>query len=209
MKAVKPKQEAAMQETPTQATPEQLTPSIEAPKAAVPKPLNQKPLAPKPEAKRDHDPAIRILKIGTCSSTSSKSTLTYHLGANAESDIQIRVVGNSGGGFFSPEWIALATIQEALKQTPDGQATTSFSLRGIFRGKSVNTAGFLMAVLKHEGLVKHMQEKQRCYESVDPAAFIAKVEALIKSSVDLPAGDMVKPTAASEKQVSKGKLKAA
>jgi hypothetical protein len=214
MKTVKPKQESAIHEAPTQVTPEQVSPSTDgskpiAPTAAVPKPLNQKPLAQKPEAKQDHDPAIRILKIGTCSSTSGKSTLTYHLGANADSAIQIRVVDNSGGGFFSPEWIALATIQEALKQTPDDQAITSFSLRGIFRGKSVNTAGFLMAVLKHEGLVKHMQEKQRCYESVDPAAFIAQVEALIKSSVDLPAGEVTKPSVASKKPVARGKPNAA
>ena len=160
------------------------------------------------KAENNEAPAIRILKIGTCPSTSGKSTLKYHLGANAESAIQIRVVDNSGGGFFSQEWIALATIQEALKQTPDGQAITSFSLRGIFRGKSVNTAGFLMAVLKHEGLVKHMQEKQRCYEAVDPAHFIADVETLIKSPVDLPAGDIAKPSSASNKPVAKGNVKA-
>ena len=128
-------------------------------------------------------------------------------GGGHESAVQIRVVDNSGGGFFSQEWIALATIQEALKQTPDGQAITSFSLRGIFRGKSVNTAGFLMAVLKHEGLVKHMQEKQRCYESADPALFIANVEALIKTSADLPAGDIAKPSAASKKSAAKEKTK--
>lgn len=174
-------------------------------------PKHEEPL---PEAKCDpeitanHQPAIRILKIGTCKSVSGKSTLTYQVGCTAESAIQIRVVDNSGGGFFSQEWIALASIQEAMKQTPDDQAITSFSLRGIFRGKSVNTAGFVMAVLTHEGLVKHMAEKERCYESVDPAHFIADVETLIKSSVDLPAGDTAEASAASNKPVAKGKVKA-
>jgi hypothetical protein len=153
-------------------------------------------------------PAIRILKVGNCPSTSGKSTLTYHLGCTAESAIQIRVVDNSGGGFFSQEWIALASILEVLKRKPDDQPITSLVLQGIFRGKSVNTAGFVMAVLKHEGLVKPMQEKQRCYEPVDPAHFIAEVELLINTSADLPTVDLPQPAAASKKPVAKGKAKA-
>jgi len=218
MKVVKPEPEAAMTEipmteAPAQDMPEQVTPRIDGSKPIAPspgikgkaepkplnrKPLDAKPLVRKPEAKRDHGPAVRILKIGTCLSVSGKSTLTYHVGCTPESEIRLRISANSGGGFFSQEWISLASIQEALNRQPDGQAITSFSLRGLFRGKSVNTAGFVMAVLKHVGLVKHMKEKERCYESVDPAPFIAEMETLIKSAVDLP-------VAASKKPAVKGK----
>lgn len=53
------------------------------------------------------DSSIRIIKASTCPSLSGKSTLTYHIGCNSESDIQFRVVDNTGGGFFSKEWVSV------------------------------------------------------------------------------------------------------
>lgn len=134
-------------------------------------------------------PAVRIVKIGTCPSLSGKSTLTYHLGCTDKAEIQIRVVANSGGGFFSPEWIALNTVQKVFARIPSDRPITSFPLQQLFRGKSVNTPSFLMAVLKQEGLVVPMQDKQRRFESVDPAAFMAMVKGLNASAVDLTVDD--------------------
>lgn len=60
------------------------------------------------------DPSIRILKVANCPSLSGKSTLTYHIGCNGQSDIQFRIVNNTGGGFFSKEWVPLNTIFQAF-----------------------------------------------------------------------------------------------
>ncbi len=75
---------------------------------------------------------IRILKVGSCASVSGKSTLTYHIGCAAESDIQFRVYDNTGAGFFSKEWLSLNTILELLPK--GGQSFTSFNLQPLLRG---------------------------------------------------------------------------
>ena len=41
---------------------------------------------------------MRVLKIGSTPSLSSRSELTYHVGCNAEEEIHFRVVGNTGSG---------------------------------------------------------------------------------------------------------------
>lgn len=134
-------------------------------------------------------PAVRIVKISTCPSLSGKSTLTYHLGCTGKAEIQIRVAANSGGGFFSVEWIALNTIQKVFSRIPSERPITSYPLQQLFRGKSVNTPSFLMAVLKHEGLVVPMTDKRRHFKCVDPAAFIAMVKGLAASAIDLKVED--------------------
>lgn len=135
----------------------------------------------------------RVLKIGTCPSLSGKSTLTYHIGCavngegicTAESDgpeagIQFRVYANSGAGFFSNEWVSLNAIQQVFAKSPN--SIISFVLHPLFRGKSLNTHAFLLAVLKQEGLVRPSKENRRCYERLDPTGFMAEVKALMAST---------------------------
>ncbi|MDO9050649.1 MAG: hypothetical protein Q7U70_04070 [Methylotenera sp.] len=127
----------------------------------------------------------RIIKIATCTTCSGKATLTYHFGCNEDKQVYIRIVANSGGGFFSDEWIKLADIQVALDSAPF--PVTSFPLIKLFIGKSVNTPGFLLAVLKHEGLVKLLEGKIRGYEKLDPATFMLELDKLVSSDVNLKA----------------------
>ena len=61
--------------------------------------------------------SMRILKIATCLNNSGKATLTYHIGCTSDKDIQLRVIANTGGGLFSPEWISLSAIQVAFKKS--------------------------------------------------------------------------------------------
>lgn len=155
-------------------------------------------------------PAIRVLKIASCPSLSGKSTLTYELSCTTDSEIQIRIKANSGGGFFSQEWISLKNIEQVLeKKTVKGTPLTTQALLPIFSGKSVNTAGFLLAMLKAVGLVRPLENKRRCFETVDPALFVGEVNALIASPVDLKADDQPKPEASNKKDAFKAKKKAA
>ena len=125
------------------------------------------------------DDTMRVLSTGTCDTLSGFSKLTYHIGSLPDGEIHIRVHSNTGGGFFSQEWIAFQDILTALKKRPDGKPITSILLNPLFRGKSVNTPAFLLAVLLHERLVRSMQGKLRRHELMDSSAFKAKVDKLL------------------------------
>jgi len=145
--------------------------------------------------------AIRILKIATCPTLSESSTLTYHVGCNAKSDIYFRIFANSGNGYFNVEWVSMESIGKVLG---DASKITSFSLQPVFKGKSLNNGGLLLSALKHEGLVSASEDKSvRTYQLGDPAKFMTEVKALIETSVNLnadtkPAKKPSKKKAASE-----------
>jgi len=125
----------------------------------------------------------RIVKVGECLNLSAKFKLTYHIGIDEQNSIMIRVVANEGGGYFSPEWVMLDTILAKLESAK--KPLTSFSLHGIFEGRSANTPGFMFAVLYAEGFVEHDLENTRVYVSCDPKPVIELIEALINSGTDI------------------------
>ena len=130
------------------------------------------------------EPDIRILKVATCPSLSGKSTLTYQVGCNAESDIQFRVITNTGGGFFSKEWITLDTILEAFNERKKDKPIVSLLLYPLFQGKSLNTPAFLLAVLKHEGLAIPLEDTPKHYTQLPSDAFMAEVKKLMQTAID-------------------------
>ena len=154
-------------------------------KNTSPKHVTPQSVTPKKAEPAISAPEIRVLKIGTCPSLSGKSTLTYHIGCTPESDIQVRVFGNTGGGLFSQEWIALSGIGQTFSKVPDGIPITAHLLSPLYLGKSANSHAFLFAALKSEGLVRLMKDKKGCYECTDASEFMAGVKALIDSAVDL------------------------
>jgi hypothetical protein len=139
-------------------------------------------------------PAIRILKIASCPTLSGKSTLGYCLGCTDESEggapaIYLRIHANDGGGLFSNEWIPYQAIQQVLEKHPADKPITSFILHSLFKGRSANNRSFLLAILTQEKLVKQSADKQRQYERIDPAEFIAEVGLLMASGIDLKVDD--------------------
>ena len=162
-------------------------------KSALPKPASSNPEAPPPE------PTVRILKAGTCSTLSGKSTLTYQIGCNvvldgnAASEGLIRLHGNSGGGMFNRDWIALEVIRALLEKWPADKPITSYALFSLFRGKSSNSPAFLFAVLKGVGWIRQTSEKPRTYGHGDPEPFLAEVKALMASDSDLSGESSAQP----------------
>ena len=147
--------------------------------------MNAAAIQNKPEVKPEVSfaPVIRVLKVATCPSLSGASQLSYQVGCDAESAIYFQVTKNSGGGQHNIEWVSMEKIGRALSEST---AITSFSLHSIFKGKSLNNGGFLLAVLKHEGLVlASADEKVRSYQLGDPGKFMDEVKALIDSGVNL------------------------
>lgn len=132
--------------------------------------------------------SMRILKVASCPTASGKTTLTYHIGCNADNEIKFRVIGNTGGGYFSAEWVAFNAIQPALAEA--SLPLTSFPLIKLYQGKSTNTPAFLMATLKHEGLVRNLVGKVRGYERLDSGVFMAEMGALIASGVNLKVAEI-------------------
>ena len=131
---------------------------------------------------KSEDTSMRVLKKATCDTISGKSKLTYHIGATPDNVIHFRIHSNTGGGFFSQEWIAFEAVQEALKDDTEGAAITSVRLTPLFKGKSVNTPSFLLAALKHLKLVRPVQGKRRHHERLDPGPFLDTVDKLMSSS---------------------------
>jgi hypothetical protein len=131
------------------------------------------------------DTLIRILKIGTCTSLSGRSELTYHLGCNADSEIHFRVVQNSGNGQFNAEWVPLTLIEKLLTQHPADKPLTSRVMQPVFRSKSSNSPAFLFASLKAEGLVKARDGKDSGYLLGDIEGFKQAMSALIAAGADL------------------------
>ena len=89
----------------------------------------------------------------------------------------------------------------------------STTLQSLFAGKSINTAGFLLAVLLDLKLVHVCDEKTRSYAKGSTDAFMAEMKALIDSPVDLPQEPPATPTKkgtlklkASSKAVNSGEL---
>ena len=113
--------------------------------------------------------SMTVIKTASCETLTKKSKLTYQIGTLPDGEVYFRIHKNTGNGFFSREWISLADIQKLLSKIPVGKPVTSIMLNDLFTGRSVNTPGFLLAVLAHEKLIIPMQGKKRSNEPVDPA----------------------------------------
>lgn len=123
-------------------------------------------------------PTVRVIKRGSCKTISGKSDITYQLGSDADDQLVFRLHSNDGGGFFSMEWILVADILAALESWDADKPITSVAVSKLFRGKSVNSAAFLLAALKAEGVLSSIEGKQRCHELGDVEAFLAQAKAL-------------------------------
>ncbi len=138
---------------------------------------------PEPSDQPDGAPQFRILKKAQCPTISGKSDLTYNIACDPRKSLYVRVASNSGGGFFSQEWVALKDIQQALR---GDSPISAIRLMPLFRGQSVNTPGFLLAVLAAEGLIRPLPGKQRVHELVQNSDFQTRMDKLIASNANLP-----------------------
>ena len=121
---------------------------------------------------------VRILKTGECPSLSGKSTLTYQNGCNNDNEIFIKLAENSGGGRFSPDWVPLEQVYTILSSQK--KPVTSGSLHGLFENRSSNSAGFILAVLLKEGLLK-ISPGNSHYDLIGQTEFRKIVQELIDS----------------------------
>ena len=122
--------------------------------------------------------SVRVIKKEKCPALSGKSELIYCLGSDPDNQLMIRIYSNTGGGFFSDEWLSVPDILSALETWDPDRPITSAALTGLFRGQSVNTPAFLIAALKAESLLVPIEGKQRVHELGDTEAFLARAKQL-------------------------------
>lgn len=112
---------------------------------------------------------IQAIHTGQCPSLSGQSTLTYAIGRHPEDQsLHLRIVANTGGGMFCDEWASGAEI-DALVQS--STVLISRSMCELHAGRSINTGGFVLSVLKHLGLVRVNAENSRHHEMVPGTTF--------------------------------------
>ena len=112
---------------------------------------------------------IQAIYTGECPSLSGQSTLTYAIGRHPEDQsLHLRIVANTGGGMFCDEWASGSAI-DALVQSH--VVLISRSMCELHAGRSINTGGFVLAVLKHLGLVRVNAENSRHHEMVPGTTF--------------------------------------
>lgn len=146
---------------------------------------------------------VKVLHSATCLSLSGKSNITYQIGVHPEGAIYLRIYANTGGGFFSPEWVPLDEVQKFIADASKDKPLSSWSLHPLFRGKSVNTPAFFMAALVNEKWLRILKGKKRGLEILDEAPFMAKLDKLAGSGSAAkpkkPAAKPQKPATASAK----------
>jgi hypothetical protein len=108
--------------------------------------------------------SIEVIYIGACESLSGRSYLTYAFGRDSEnSTLHLRITDNSGGGMWCKDWASASDIQSI---TIGATGLTSKSFHPLHSGRSINTGGFVLAVLKDIGLIRPNEENTRVHDHV-------------------------------------------
>ena len=142
------------------------TKKLRSPKATE-NPAPSNPAHPNPS----HPSSIRIIKKGTCPSISpnSDATLSYDIACNDDGsddsgddslgDILFRVTANTGGGYMNTNYWSLKDVMDILLNIPADSHFKSTLFAPIFRGRSANSMGFAVAVMRQEKLLAAVSGK--------------------------------------------------
>lgn len=130
---------------------------------------------------------IESVWTGECPSLSGRSSLTFAIGRHPlDASLGLRIVANSGGGMFCDEWAEGRRIDEIVRGKSELIAQ-SFSV--LHPGRSVNTGGFVLAVLKHLGLLRISSENSRLHEHIPSTTFEQlALTAMSQASSDIGSG---------------------
>jgi hypothetical protein len=126
---------------------------------------------------------MRVLKVANTTSLSNRSYLGYAIGCDESNAIYLSLRSNTAAGMFSTNWVAFMDIANALVHA---DKITSATLAPLYEGTSRNNAGFMLAVLRGEGLVC---PSERHYMRQDFKPFLQHINSLVAAGVDLGDAD--------------------
>jgi len=87
----------------------------------------------------------------TCPNLSNTFTIEYRI-----TDTTLELISNTGGGHFSKEPIDIDDLIEVMPH----REFTSVDLRPALKGRSLNTSGFVLAILLAEGMAIRVPGKR-------------------------------------------------
>jgi hypothetical protein len=107
---------------------------------------------------------IETICQGECPSITGRSVLTYALGRHPEdATLHLRIVANSGGGMFCKDWTPAMQIDAIVIGE---EALTAKAFHVLHEGRSINTGGFVLAVVRDLGLIRANADNSRLHEHV-------------------------------------------
>lgn len=107
--------------------------------------------------------SVWLLKESTAPKLGARAegSINYNVLANNERQLLfIAITGNKSGGYFSKERVDMTKIEACLDTTSSAKPFPSKTFKEAFVGRSSNNAGFLVAVLRHEGLLAAAPEAE-------------------------------------------------
>lgn len=119
----------------------------------------------------------------------STGTLSYAILKDTDAtEAYFLVTGNSSAGYYSRVAVPFARIEAAVAHLAEDQAFPAKTLKPAFpSGKSANDPGFLLALLRHEGLLNPAPEGAHLsVRSGDWTAWKAAVLAAAGEPFELP-----------------------
>lgn len=119
------------------------------------------------------DPFVTVLKREHARKLSPRGEgdIIYMVGV-FEGKIHLRIVDNGSGGRHSKEWVPLDAIrQKTTASMRAGNAFKSSSFTEFFKGRSNNNSGFLVAILRKEGVFVADKEKPHLTRLASAEAF--------------------------------------
>lgn len=131
---------------------------------------------------------LRIIKISTTQklSASAKGDLTYHIGyEETAKNFHFRITANSGGGFFSNEWVALNDILDTIETTSPDKPFKAIIFKPLYQSKGSNNHGFLAAALRAESLLLPVEKQLMSHTLGNVKSFKTAMQQLIKDKVSL------------------------
>ncbi|OWY34643.1 hypothetical protein [Herbaspirillum aquaticum] len=97
-----------------------------------------------------------LLKASTAAKVGKfgKGAIAYAVTTDSDRlTLHIQITGNEGGGYFSREKVPFDAIEACLAGTETEQAFPSSTFKHAFSGRSSNNSGFMVAILRAEGLI--------------------------------------------------------
>lgn len=97
-----------------------------------------------------------LLKSSNASKVSKygKGEVNYQVTSDMDRrDLHIQITGNAGGGYFSREKVPFHAIEACLAGMDAHQPFPSSAFKQAFSGRSSNNSGFMVAILRAEGLI--------------------------------------------------------
>jgi hypothetical protein len=112
----------------------------------------------------DETPDVVVDYEGQSDSLTSRSVLTFLAGHDSKTnEPMLRILRNSGRGMFCRDWAPIALIDTILAKA---DPVTARTFNDVHPGKSINTGGFILAILKDLGVVQAKDDNTRHHERV-------------------------------------------